>query len=78
MEENCKLSEVPVGKTCKVKELKVKELLKQRILDLGMVPNTEIYVLRRSPWGDPTAYLIRDTCIALRKEEGDKIIVTMN
>ncbi len=43
-----------------------------------MVPNTEVYVLRRSPWGDPTAYLIRDTCIALRKEEGDKIIVTMN
>jgi ferrous iron transport protein A len=73
-----KLSDIPVGQSCRVKELKVKELLKQRILDLGMVPNTEIYVLRRSPWGDPTAYLIRDTCIALRKEESDKIIVTMN
>ncbi|WP_251862568.1 FeoA family protein [Clostridium sp. Marseille-Q2269] len=78
MDQICKLSEVPVGKSCRVKELKVKELLKQRILDLGVVEDTEVYVLRRSPWGDPTAYLIRDTCIALRKEEGEKIIVTMS
>ena len=28
--------------------------------------------MRRSPLGDPTAYLIRDTIIALRKEEASK------
>ncbi len=60
------------------KRIKSKRVIKAKDFRSSMVPNTEVYVLRRSPWGDPTAYLIRDTCIALRKEEGDKIIVTMN
>jgi Fe2+ transport system protein FeoA len=70
-----RLTEIALGKKVRVVELLSKGLSRQRMLDLGIVPNTIIYVLRRSPFGDPTAYLIRDTCIALRDDEAENIIV---
>ena len=70
-----KLTEIAVGKKVQVVELLSKGLSRQRMLDLGIVPNTIIHVLRQSPFGDPTAYLIRDTCIALREEEAKNIMV---
>lgn len=70
-----KLTEISVGKKAQVVELLSKGLSRQRMLDLGIIPNTIIYVLRQSPFGDPTAYLIRDTCIALREEEAKNIMV---
>ncbi|NEZ47030.1 ferrous iron transport protein A [Clostridium niameyense] len=75
MSELMKLSQTHVGDQCIVKNIKAKGLLKQRLLDLGVIYDTKIYVLRKSPWGDPTAYIIRDTCIALRKEEAGDILV---
>lgn len=70
-----KLTEIGVGKKAQVVELLSKGLSRQRMLDLGIIPNTIIHVLRQSPFGDPTAYLIRDTCIALREEEAKNIMV---
>jgi ferrous iron transport protein A len=70
-----KLTEIALGKKVRVVKLISEGLSRQRMLDLGIVPNTIIQVLRRSPFGDPTAYLIRDTCIALRDEEAKNIIV---
>ncbi|HHP51356.1 MAG TPA: ferrous iron transport protein A [Moorella mulderi] len=49
--------------------------LRQRLLDLGFLPETEVTALWRSPSGDPQAYLVRGTVIALRREEGAQIIV---
>ncbi|WP_058487078.1 FeoA family protein [Defluviitalea phaphyphila] len=69
------LNQVTIGKTCIVKNLKSSGIKRRRILDLGFIPNTKIKVIRRSPLGDPTAYLIRETMIALRKEEASKILV---
>ena len=42
---------------------------RRRMLDLGILPGTEIEVVMKSPMGDPTAYRIRDAVIALRKEQ---------
>lgn len=70
-----KLTEIVIGKKAQVVELLSIGLSRQRMLDLGIVPNTIIHVLRQSPFGDPTAYLIRDTCIALREEEAKNIMV---
>ena len=35
--------------------------------DLGLIENTRVVCLGRSPMGDPSAYLIRGTVIALRR-----------
>jgi DtxR family Mn-dependent transcriptional regulator len=48
-------------------------LERRRLLDLGVVPGTEIEVGMRSPSGDPTAYRIRGATIALRNEQASQI-----
>ncbi len=40
---------------------------RRRLLDLGIVPGTKIKALLRGVGKDPTAYLVRETTIALRK-----------
>lgn len=74
-EKTIKLSDTDIGDEVIIKEILSTGLNKQRLLDLGFVPDTTIFVLRDSPLGEPRAYFIRDTCIALRKEESEKIIV---
>ncbi len=46
---------------------------RRRLMDLGIVPGTQVTVEMHSPSGDPTAYRIRDTIIALRKEQAKHI-----
>ena len=46
-----------------------------RLLDLGVVPGTEIEIALNNPLKDPVAYWIRGAIIALRKEQSDKIFV---
>ncbi len=69
------LSSLAEGSFALVAEVAVEGLTGRRLLDLGLVPGTKIEVIRRSPAGDPVAYGIRGTVIALRKEIADKILV---
>jgi DtxR family transcriptional regulator, Mn-dependent transcriptional regulator len=46
---------------------------RRRLLDLGLVPGTLVTAELVSPSGDPTAYRIRDTLMALRREQASFI-----
>ena len=48
---------------------------RRRLLDLGVVPGTEITVEMPSATGDPTAYRIRGALIALRRQQAEWIEV---
>ena len=41
----------------------------QRMLDLGFVPGRQVTALMRASLGDPTAYRVLDSVIALRKSD---------
>ena len=43
------------------------------MLDLGFVPGTEVEALQKSPSGNPIAYHVRGTVIALRAEDAGRI-----
>ncbi len=49
--------------------------IKKRLLDLGLIPGTEILCIIKSPLGDPTAYFVRGALIALRCEDSQNIIL---
>ena len=51
---------------------------KRRLLDLGLVKDTKITPILNNPMGDPVAYEIRGSTIALRKEDSKLIDVTIN
>lgn len=46
---------------------------RRRLMDLGVVPGTEITAEMKSASGDPTAYKIKGASIALRKNLADRI-----
>ncbi|MEZ4455392.1 MAG: metal-dependent transcriptional regulator [Gemmatimonadales bacterium] len=48
---------------------------RRRLLDLGVLPGTEITAELRSPSGDPVAYRVRGALIALRKAQAQDIYI---
>lgn len=63
------LDKLPMNEDAKIDSLNCNSNIKRRLLDLGFVPNTHIKPLFKSASGDPTAFEIRGTIIALRKED---------
>lgn len=69
------LSSLPLGKKAIVKALTSNGISRRRMLDLGLISDTEVEALQKSPSGDPVAYQIRGAVIALRMEEASRILV---
>ncbi|CAH0244775.1 Fe(2+) transport protein A [Peribacillus frigoritolerans] len=61
------------GDFIRINHLGIVGVMRRRLLDLGFVPGAVVEVLRKSPLGDPIAFRVSQTCIALRKEESQKI-----
>ncbi len=72
------LSNIKKGEKFYITRLLTKGELRQRLLDLGFVPGTKIECVRISPFGDPKAFSIRGTVIALRKEDSEAILGVKN
>jgi Fe2+ transport system protein FeoA len=45
-------------------------------LDLGFVPGTAVEIEMVSPGGDPTAYRVRGTVVALRREQANLVRIS--
>ena len=69
------LHQLPVGTLGKVKKLISEGGIRRRMLDLGLIHDTTVEAIRKSPAGDPIAYGIRGAVIALRSEEASQIFV---
>ena len=69
------LSNLKLNSTGVIKEINCKSNIKRRLLDLGLIPNTEITPIMESVSGDPMAYEVRNIILAIRKEDSDKILV---
>lgn len=72
-----KLSSLDLGGKAKVVALSpgLRGPERRRMLDLGLIPGTEVTAEIRSPGGDPTGYRIRGAVIALRREQADQVRV---
>lgn len=75
MSQNCSLNELNPGETAVVKELKTRGSVRRRLLDIGLVKDTKIECVGKSPAGDPAAFLIRGAVIAIRSEDMKDIVV---
>ncbi len=75
MKKHIPLSNLEINKKAKITNINCNDSEKRRFLDLGIVKDTIITPLFDSPFGTPTAYEIRNTVIAIRKENANKIEV---
>ncbi len=70
------LNDIAPGQTATVKKLLSTGSIRRRLLDIGLIENTKVECVGRSPCGDPVAFLIRGAVIALRSEDCSNIIIT--
>ncbi|WP_158839267.1 metal-dependent transcriptional regulator [Polaribacter sp. L3A8] len=69
LESNQKALIIGVSKECRGEN-------RRRLLDLGFVKGATVNVDLLNPLGDPKAFLIKGTAIALRKDQAVKILIT--
>ncbi|WMI82140.1 FeoA family protein [Anaerotignum sp. MB30-C6] len=70
------LNDINPGEHAIVNTLLSTGSMRRRLLDIGLVENTNVECLGRSPGGDPSAFLIRGAVIAIRSEDCKNVIVT--
>lgn len=72
---NKTLNMVSLDCDAKINELKINSDIKHRLMDLGIIKGSIIRPVFKSPSGDPVAYLVKGTIIALREQTTSKIFV---
>ena len=69
------LAEAEVGKRYQVVNVKARGAVNQRMMDMGLVPGSRLWVIRYAPLGDPIEIRIRRFLLSLRKEEARDVEV---
>lgn len=75
MNTDRRLDQINPGESAVISRLNTTGSMRRRLLDLGLIEDTAVRCVGRSPFGDPTAFLIRGAVIALRREDCRNIIV---
>jgi ferrous iron transport protein A len=70
------LDTLAVGNRARVSSIEGERRLRRRLLELGLVPGTEVRVLRRAPLGDPLELHVRGGRLSLRKADAARIAVS--
>lgn len=65
------LRDVPIGQSATVIKIHGSGALKRRIMDMGIIKGTEIYVRKVAPLGDPVEVTVRGYELSVRKEDAD-------
>ena len=76
MDSKLTLNDLPLNIKANILSVECKENLINRMYDFGIMKNGEITPIYRSPFGDPTAYLVKNAIVALRADDCKKITVT--
>ena len=63
------LDELKPGKECFVKRLTARDILGQRLMDMGVYPGLKIKVVRNAPLEDPMELELDGFYLSLRHEE---------
>lgn len=69
------LKDVKIGQTVKVVKLHGEGAVKRRIMDMGITKNTDVYVRKVAPLGDPIEVTVRNYELSLRKADAEMIEV---
>ena len=67
------MREAKVGETIRVMNIRGDGALKRRIMDMGITKNSEVYVRKVAPLGDPVEVTVRGYELTLRKADAEII-----
>ncbi len=69
------LGDLKTGQSGKILKISVSGALKRRLMDMGVVPGTDVRVEKVAPLGDPIEVSIKSYALSLRKGEARQIEV---
>ena len=69
------LRDVKIGDRATVVKLHGEGAVKRRIMDMGITKNTEVFVRKVAPLGDPIEVTVRNYELSLRKADAEMIEV---
>ncbi len=69
------LNELNIGESCTIKTVGGEGSLRQHFLDMGVIPEADITLVKFAPMGDPIEFRIHDYELTLRVEEAKQIEV---
>lgn len=69
------LDKLPIGKPAKIITVGGEGNLRCHLLDLGLIPHTEVTVRKTAPLGDPIELSLRGYTITIRKDDASMIEV---
>ncbi|KPJ75693.1 MAG: hypothetical protein AMJ54_14325 [Deltaproteobacteria bacterium SG8_13] len=70
------LSDLRQGQSAVIEKIGGNGALRRRILEMGIVRGTEVYVEKYAPLKDPLELIVKGYHVSLRVEEAAKITVT--
>jgi len=71
------LNELKPGQECRVVKVNVGGVTGQRLLDMGLVPGTQIKVVRNAPLVDPVDLQLRGYHVSMRHSEARGVEVIL-
>ncbi len=71
----CMLGDIKPGNKAKIRCHHAKGAIRQRLLDLGFVPESKVDIIRRAPLGDPIECKVANYNVTLRQSEASQIEV---
>jgi ferrous iron transport protein A len=75
MESHIKLRDMRSGQRGTVTDLGMEDRERFRLMEMGLIPGTELRFVRRAPMGGPIEVEMRGLHLSLRAQEASNIIV---
>ena len=69
------LKALPIGKTATIVSVDGNQDLRQHLLDMGLIPGSEITMVKHAPMGDPIEVRIHSYELTLRNDDANKITI---
>jgi len=69
------LSDIKINNTAVVRELRCKDGIKRRLMDIGLTKGVKVSVKGKAPLGDPMLINLRGFNLAIRLSDAKYIIV---
>ena len=70
------LNDLPIGQSATVESVGATGALRQHFLDMGLIPQATVTMVKRAPMGDPIEVRIRSYELTLRVAEAQAITIT--
>lgn len=67
------LDNIKPGNSVIIASIRGEGILRRRLLDMGLTPNTRVEVRKVAPMGDPIVIFLRSYVLTIRREEASKI-----